>query len=96
MIQRAKIYQPVKTTMQSGKARTKFWILEFAKSNSNKDFVMGWTSSSNTEEQIKLKFETQEQAIAYANENNILFDLTTQKKNRLIIKTYADNFLNNV
>jgi hypothetical protein len=57
---------------------------------------MGWTSSSNTGEQIKLKFETQEQAIAYANENNILFDLTTHKKNKLIIKAYADNFLNNV
>ena len=96
MVLRAKIYQPVKTAMQSCKARTKFWILEFTKSNSNKDFVMGWTSSSNTEEQIKLKFETQEQAIAYANENNILFDLTTHKKNRLIIKAYADNFLNNV
>ena len=96
MVLRAKIYQPVKTAMQSGKARTKFWILEFTKSNSNKDFVMGWTSSSNTKEQIKLKFETQEQAIAYANENNILFDLTTYKKNRLIIKAYADNFLNNV
>ncbi len=96
MVLRAKIYQPVKTSMQSGKARTKFWILEFTKSNSNKDFVMGWTSSSNTEEQIKLKFETQEQAIAYANQNNILFDLTIHKKNRLIIKAYADNFLNNV
>ena len=96
MIQRAKIYQPVKTPMQSGRARTKFWILEFTKSNSNKDFVMGWTSSSNTGEQIKLKFETQEQAIAYAKENNIQFDLTTHKKNKLIIKAYADNFLNNV
>jgi hypothetical protein len=96
MVLRAKIYQPVKTAMQSGKARTKFWILEFTKSNSNKDFVMGWTSSSNTGEQVKLKFETQEQAIAYANENNILFDLITHKKNKLIIKAYADNFLNNV
>jgi hypothetical protein len=96
MVLKAKIYQPVKTAMQSGKARTKFWILEFTKSNSNKDFVMGWISSSNTGEQIKLKFETQEQAIAYANENNILFDLTTHKKNKLIIKAYADNFLNNV
>ena len=54
MKQKAKIYQPTKTAMQSGKARTKFWILEFNKSNSNKDFVMGWTSSSNTDEQIKL------------------------------------------
>ena len=96
MNQRAKIYQPVKTAMQSGKARTKFWILDFNKSNSNKDFVMGWTSSSNTDEQIKLKFETQEQAIAYAKENNIQFEITTYKKNKLIIKTYADNFLNNV
>jgi hypothetical protein len=96
MNQRAKIYQPVKTAMQSGKARTKFWILEFNKSNSNKDFAMGWTSSSNTDEQIKLKFETQEQAIAYAEQNNIQFDLTIHKKNKLIIKAYADNFLNNV
>ena len=96
MTQRAKIYQPVKTAMQSGKASTKFWVLEFTKSNSNKDFVMGWTSSSNTGEQIKLKFETQEQAVAYAKENNILFDLITHKKNKLIIKAYADNFLNNV
>ena len=39
MNQRAKIYQPVKTAMQSGKARTKFWILEFNKSNSNKDYI---------------------------------------------------------
>jgi len=96
MNQRAKIYQPVKTAMQSGKARTKFWILEFNKSNFNKDFVMGWTSSSNTDEQIKLKFETQEQAIAYAEQNSIQFDLTIHKKNKLIIKAYADNFLNNV
>ena len=96
MKQKAKIYQPTKTAMQSGKARTKFWILEFNKSNSNKDFVMGWTSSSNTDEQIKLKFETQEQAITYAKENDIQFDLTTNKKNKLIIKAYADNFLNNV
>ncbi|MFM8423372.1 MAG: NADH dehydrogenase ubiquinone Fe-S protein 4, partial [Candidatus Fonsibacter sp.] len=50
MIERAKIYQPVKTAMQSGKARTKFWILEFNKANFNKDFVMGWVSSSNTNE----------------------------------------------
>ena len=96
MNQKAKIYQPVKTAMQSGKARTKFWILEFTKSNSNKDFVMGWTSSSDTDEQIKLKFETQEQAIAYAKENNIQFDIIAHKKNKLIIKAYADNFLNNV
>jgi len=96
MKQKAKIYQPTKTAMQSGKARTKFWILEFNKSNSNKDFVMGWTSSSNTDEQIKLKFETQEQAITYAKENSIQFDLITNKKNKLIIKAYADNFLNNV
>ena len=57
---------------------------------------MGWISSANTNEQVKLKFETQEQAIAYAKQNNIPFDLTTHKKNKLIIKAYADNFLNNV
>jgi hypothetical protein len=93
MIQKAKIYQPSKTAMQSGKARTKFWVLEFEKSNSSKDFVMGWTSSSNTNEQVKLKFETQEQAIKYAEQNNIQFVLIATKPNKLIIKAYADNFL---
>jgi uncharacterized protein YeaC (DUF1315 family) len=93
MIQKAKIYQPSKTAMQSGKARTKFWVLEFEKTNSSKDFVMGWTSSSNTNEQVKLKFETQEQAIKYAMQNKIQFELIVPKNNKLIIKSYADNFL---
>ena len=93
MSQKAKIYQPSKTVMQSGKARTKFWVLEFEKSNSSKDFVMGWTSSSNTNEQVKLKFETQEQAIKYAEQSNIQFVLIAPKQNKLIIKAYADNFL---
>ena len=93
MLQKAKIYQPSKTAMQSGKARTKFWVLEFEKSNSSKDFVMGWTSSSNTNEQVKLKFETQEQAIKYAEQSNIQFVLIAPKQNKLIIKAYADNFL---
>ena len=96
MIERAKIYQPVKTAMQSGKARTKFWILEFNKANFKKDFVMGWVSSSNANDQVKLKFETKDQAVAYAKENNIQFDLINPKKDKLIIKSYADNFLNNV
>ena len=96
MNEKAKIYKPSKTAMQSGKARTKFWVLEFDKSNLSKDFVMGWTSSSNTNDQVKLKFETQEQAIKYAKENNIQFNLITPNKNKLIIKSYADNFLNNV
>ncbi|MFM7673197.1 MAG: NADH dehydrogenase ubiquinone Fe-S protein 4, partial [Candidatus Fonsibacter sp.] len=53
-------------------------------------------SSSNTNEQVKLKFETKDQAVAYAQENNIQFDLINPKKDKLIIKSYADNFLNNV
>ena len=90
---RAKIYQPSKTSMQSGTARTKFWILEFNKSFSNKDFVMGWISSVDTNEQVKIKFETKEQAIIYANKNNIFYSLEEPKKNVPIIKSYADNFL---
>jgi hypothetical protein len=94
MKQKAKIYQPTKTAMQSGKARTKFWILEFTKSKSIKDFVMGWTSSLNTDEQIKLKFDSLEQATQYAKLNNIEYVVANPKINKLIIKAYADNFLN--
>ena len=59
------IYKPSKTAMQSGKARTKGWVLEHKQSSARKpDPLMGWSSASETTNQIKLNFETKEEAIA--------------------------------
>ena len=55
---RARIYQPARTAMSSGIAKTKHWVLEFAQTSSREvDPLMGWTSSSDTQTQVKMTFE---------------------------------------
>ncbi len=92
-MKKAKIYIPSKTAMQSGQAKNKLWVLEFIRENLDKDFVMGWNSSIDTNKQVKIFFDTRDDAIKYAKKNNILFDITDPKKRKMIIKSYADNFL---
>ena len=66
----ARIYQPAKTAMQSGWAKTKHWVLEFEPSlPKSNDPLMGWTSSGDTRQQVQLQFDTREEAIAYMMEN---------------------------
>ena len=68
----AKIYRPAKTAMQSGKAKTHLWVLEFDQSAPRKiDPMMGYTTSGDTRQQVKLTFETLEQAEAYAKREGI-------------------------
>ena len=79
--------------MQSGKARTRDWILEFEPASARRpDPLMGWTSSSDMAGQIRLQFETREEAIAYAQRHGIAFQLFEPKEPKRIIKAYADNF----
>jgi hypothetical protein len=90
----ARIYRPSKTAMQSGKARTKDWVLEFEPSAARRpDPLMGWTQTSDTaSSQIRLSFETQEEAVRYADHHGIAFQLFDSKPAKRIIKAYADNF----
>jgi hypothetical protein len=89
----ARIFKPAKTAMQSGEARTKDWVLEFeASSPRDVDPLMGWTSSSDTQTQVRLEFDTKEEAIAYATREGIPFTLTEPKPRKPIRKSYADNF----
>jgi len=81
--------------MQSGRANSEDWILEFDRENLEKDFVMGWDSSSDTKKQIKIVFKNKEDAISYAKKENILFSVSEPNKKKIIIKSYADNFLKN-
>ena len=89
----ARIYKPAKTAMQSGKARTKDWVLEFEPATARApEPLMGWTSSTDMNGQVRLAFETKEEAIAYAEKNGIAFQLFDPKPQRQTIKAYADNF----
>jgi hypothetical protein len=92
-MKKAKIYIPSKSAMQSGKGKSNKWLLEFNKSKTESDYLMNWVSSNDTQSQVKLFFSSKDEAIAYAKKNNIDFELIEPKKNKLIIKSYADNFL---
>jgi hypothetical protein len=91
---KAIIYQPTKNAMQSGKAKTKIWLLEFPRSLPMKpDALMGWTTMSETiPQQLQLKFETREDAIAYAEARGIVYELREPKVAQVGGKAYAENF----
>ena len=89
----ARIYRPSKTAMQSGKANTKHWVLEFEPSAAKRpDPLMGWSSTQDTRTQIDLKFETQEEAVDYAKKHGIAFRVAPERETRRRIKAYSDNF----
>lgn len=92
---RARIYLPAKTAMQSGTAKTTEWVLEFAPASARSvDPLMGWTSSSDTQSQVKLRFESQAAAEAYAQSKGIDYDLSEPKKRKPVIRQggYGENF----
>jgi len=95
---RARIYKPSRTAMSSGMAKTKRWVLEFvAETGREIDPLMGWTSSDDTQAQVKLSFETKEAALDYAKEHGI--DVTVQAANRRNANIrpggYGENFATN-
>lgn len=95
---RARIYQPAKTAMSSGNARTKGWVLEFIPATERTvDPLMGWTSSDDTQAQVRLRFDTREQAEDYARENGIDAVVQDPNKRKPNIRSggYGDNFATN-
>ena len=92
-MKRAKIFIPTKTAMQSGRGKTKKWILSFETKNTKTNPLMGWESGEDTLSEVILEFSSKEKAINYAKKNNILYQVIEPKKSNFIIKSYADNFL---
>ena len=90
---KAKIYKPAKTAMQSGIRNTKSWILEFESMNKETNPLTGWISSKDTISEVRMKFSTKELAVAYAKKKNIKYKVIEMKKRSFIKKSYADNFL---
>jgi hypothetical protein len=92
---RARIYQPAKTAMQSGTAKTHQWVLEFAPASAREvDPLMGWTSSGDTQSQVRLRFDSREAAEAYAEEKGLEFDVAEPKPRKPVIRQrgYGENF----
>ena len=89
----ARIYKETKTPTQSGQGRSKLWVLEFEEDKPREiEPLMGWTSSSDTQRQVQLRFDSKEEAVAYASRNGLAFRVEEPKEATRKIQSYADNF----
>jgi len=89
----ARIYKPAKTAMQSGDARTKNWVLDYEPEQPRRvEPLMGWTSSTDMRQQVRLRFVSKEDAIAYCEKNGIPYQVTEPHKRAEKKIVYADNF----
>jgi NADH dehydrogenase len=92
---RARIYQPAKTAMQSGTAKTHSWVLDYAPASAREvDPLMGWTSSDDMQSQVRLRFASRQEALDYARDHGIPADVIEPKKRKPNIRPggYGENF----
>ena len=90
---KARIFKPSKTAMQSGRGKTHKWVLEFEPAAARgHDPLMGWTSSTDMNSQVRLHFATREAAVDYAERKGIDYEVQDPHEQRFHRKAYADNF----
>ncbi len=87
-----RIFRPAKTAMQQGRARTDRWVLEFEPGRRDVEPLMGWTSSGDTQRQLRLWFDSKDEAIAYAKKHGLMYTLEEPRDRKVRPKAYADNF----
>ena len=89
----ARIYKPAKTAMQSGHAKTHEWVLDYEPEQPRQvEPLMGWTSSGDMRQQVQLRFETAEEAVAYCERHGIAYQVFDPKPAARRIMSYSDNF----
>ncbi|MSP43355.1 MAG: ETC complex I subunit [Alphaproteobacteria bacterium] len=90
----AKIYQPSKTAMQSGKSNAQDWVMEFESEAAKKiEPLMGWTGASDMRStELRLRFASREAAIDYADAHGITYQIIEPRRSRRVLKAYSDNF----
>ena len=87
------IYQPSKTAMQSGSGNTHSWVLEFEPGAPKlADPLMGWLGSSDTRTQVRLKFDSRDAAVDFAERKGLAYRVQEPKTRRIRPKSYAENF----
>ena len=89
----AKIFKPVKSATQSGRAKTNKWILEYElETKRQPEALIGWVASGDTLNQVKMTFDTQEEAVAFADKKGWAYSVVEPQKRQLKGRTYLDNF----
>ena len=90
---RARIFRPAKTAMQSGRAQTRRWVLEYEPASRREpDPLMGWSSAQDTLNQVRLRFDTLEEAKQFADKLGLDYSVEEAHERRFKPKSYADNF----
>ena len=91
--QKARVYVPTKTAMQSGRGKADRWHIDFMKDKENyQEPVMGWTGSRSTASQVNLTFETAQEAAAYLDRQGIPYVIEEKPRETIRGKNYSDNF----
>lgn len=90
----ARILQPARNAMQSGKGKSRRWLLAFDQAAPRRvEPLMGWTSSTDTRQQLRLWFDSKEEAVAYAERNGIAYRVEEPRPTRPRLNpSYSDNF----
>lgn len=89
----ARIYCPARNAMQSGTANAGRWLLEYEPERPREvEPLMGWTSSGDMKSQLRLWFDSAEDAVAYATRNGIAYRLEQPHPPKRRTMAYSDNF----
>jgi len=90
---KARIYRPSKSAMQSGRANTRKWVLEFEQATPRRpDPLMGWISAEDTLNQVRLRFDSLDEAERFARAKGLDYVVIEPQERRPLPKSYADNF----
>ena len=89
----ARIYSPPRSATQQGQGKTKFWFLEYVPERPREiEPLMGWTASGDMKQQLRLRFDSKDEAIAYAERNGIPYRVEAEQKPARRVMAYSDNF----
>jgi ETC complex I subunit-like protein len=89
----ARIYQPAKTAMQSGRAKTQKWLLDYEQASRREpDPLMGWSSARDTLNEVHLRFDTLDEAVAFAQKHGLDYTVIEPHQRIFKPKSYAENF----
>jgi hypothetical protein len=90
---KVRIFQPSKTAMQSGRAKTQSWVAEFEPVTPKApEPLMGWTSAGDTLGQVRLEFDSQADAVAWCDKHGHDYAIQNPAARAIRPKAYADNF----
>ena len=90
---KARIYRPSKSTTQSGHGKGKQWVVEYETATPREpESLMGWTASGDTLNQVRIKFESLEEAKSFADKNGLEYAIQTPHERKLKPRNYGDNF----